>query len=316
MQQTPLKQKTMFSYYAYGLNIQSELYIPEFIQIETNSAKEYDVSIYIDRESEPENHLPSSIDEPWYVNIGLENAVFFLKELGLIQIQNGNRIKIITAPEVADEFIRAYLVGSIMAILLYQRKFLVLHGSAVEINHSAVIFLGASGAGKSSTLAALYANGHQMIADDVAAVSLNTKPFTVLPSFPQIKLSLETCSSLGYNFESLHRLAASETKRGYQSIQNFPRSPLAIQHIYILAFDKEFGIERLKPQEAAIELIRHSRPTTLLQTGGMLHFLQCTYLAKEFPIYYLKRPRNLELLPEFARFIETHATQGVQSLID
>ena len=66
--------------------------------------------------------------------------------------------------------IGARLAGTVWAALLLQRGIVPFHASAVEFEAGAVLFLGDSGAGKSSLLGALLKRGHAMLADDVAGV--------------------------------------------------------------------------------------------------------------------------------------------------
>ncbi|MBE9213101.1 serine kinase [Plectonema cf. radiosum LEGE 06105] len=301
-------------YYAYGLTIHSEICIPEFVCAELDAVAS-DVTVCVKHGISLDNYLASEIlNQYGYLNITLKTATVFVQGMGLIFVEDGNKIVIIPQPDASEEIIRLYLVGTVMAILLYQRGLLVLHGSAVEIEGNCAIFLGASGAGKSSTIAALNAHGYSIIADDVAAVNTTKKPNTVYPAFPQIKLGSELCTSLGYDFDSLHFLGLEE-KRGYRLKQGFNRTPLPIRRIYTLAFGEEFSITPLKPQEAVIELIRHSRPTTLYHNGGASHFLQCAALAKECTIHRLVRPRNLSLLPELVKLVEEHVASDLAATI-
>jgi hypothetical protein len=254
-------------------------------------------------------------DKRLYLKITSEEAIIFLKDVGVFLVRGGREVVVIPAPGVDERLIRLYIVGSVMAVLLYQRGLLVLHASVVDLDGVAVAFLGKSGAGKSSTAAALHARGYNIIADDVAAVNLGTSPANVFPGFPQIKLSPEAAVSLGYDIESLHLLHPREEKRGLSITQGFPQAPLPLRRIYVLAEDAALNIEPLRPQEAVIELVRHSRPTTLFHTGGVPHFLQCANLAKELTIYRLKRPRCLSLLPDLAQLIEEHVARDLQPAI-
>ncbi|MBE9038104.1 serine kinase [aff. Roholtiella sp. LEGE 12411] len=302
----------MFSYFAYGVGIQSELPIPEFIHAQRGC----DVTVHIDNDHTAVDYLSEQvISQPWNLKLSLEESVLYIKEVAVFLVQGGDKIVVIPAPNACDILIRFYLVGTVMAILLYQRGLLVLHGSVVNIHGGAVVFLGVSGQGKSSTSAAFLAQGYGFLSDDVAPVTLGTKPATIAPGFPQIKLSRETAAALGYDFESLLVLHPDDEKRGYRLTQNFSQTPLPISRIYVLADDTEFGIEPLNPRDSVMELVQHSRPTTLYHSGGTSHFLQCVALAKEQTIYRLKRPRDLTLLPELVKLVENHLSCQIQSVV-
>ena len=294
----------MFSYFAYGLRIDSEIEIPEFIS-DTNLVTS-DVTISIDRTTKPEDYLSvEAIEYPWALNLTRENAIVYIKDLGVFTIKNGSTIVFIPAPEALEKAARFYIVGTVMAILLYQRQFLVLHGSVIEIAGEAVIFLGNSGDGKSTTAAALHTAGFKLVNDDVAPITLSDRPAFLEPGFPQIKMSPETAKALGYDFDSLPLLHPDSNKRGYRPQHNFSRSPLNIKRIYVLDYGSEFASTPIPSSLATMELSRHSRPTTLYQRGDALHFFQCANLVKEQTIYRLQRPKNLELLPKIADFIKT-----------
>ncbi len=302
----------MFSYFAYGLGIQSQLYIPEFLP----ATVKHDVTIKIEKEYLLNDYVPCEvIEHELFIKLDKKKSVFYIKDTGFFLVENGNKIAVFPAPDVSEKVIRLYLVGSVMAILLYQRGLLVLHASAVNINSSAVAFLGVSGQGKSSTAAAFHAHGYDLLTDDVAPVTLTQQTATITPGFPRIKLSREIATALGHDFESLSQLHLDSTKRGYHITQNFAQSPLPIRRIYVLADDTEFGIEPLSPKDSVMELVRHSRPTTIGISGGAPHFLQCATLAKKYNVYRLKRPRNLSLLPELVKLVENHASCQIQSAV-
>lgn len=301
----------MFSYFAYGLGIKSDLPLPEFLATDVGC----DVTIRLDVNSLPSNYVPLEVaDKPAYIKITSAEAIIFFKDVGVFLVRGGQEVVVIPAPDVEDRLIRLYIVGTVMAVLLYQRGFLVLHASVINVNGGAVAFLGKSGAGKSSTAAALYARGHKIIADDVAAIDLGT-PATVLPGFPQMKLSLEAADALGYDLESLLLLHPREEKRGYRIAQGFSQESLPLKRIYVLAEGAVLNIEPIRPQEAVIELVRHSRPTTLFHSGGAPHFLQCASLAQKFTIYRLQRPHSLSLLPDLAKLVEEHVDRDLQQIM-
>ena len=302
----------MFSYYAYGLGIHSEIEIPEFIETST----EKDVAITVNKDSSIADYLPpEAIEQRWALHLNRDRATVYVKETGVFLINNGQKIVFIPALEASEQVTRFYVVGTVMAILLYQRQFLVLHGSVIDIDGEAVIFLGNSGDGKSSTAAALHAAGYKLVNDDVAPITLGDRPAFLQPGFPQIKMSPETANALGYDFESLPLIHPQESKRGYRPQHNFSRSPLAIKRIYVLDYGAEFASTPIASSLATMELSRHSRPTTLYHRGDALHFFQCADLVKEQTIYRLQRPKNLKLLPKIADFISQDLFQNQPAVI-
>ena len=302
----------MFSYYAYGLGIHSEIEIPEFIETST----EKDVAITVNKDSSIADYLPpEAIEQRWALHLNRDRATVYVKETGVFLINNGQKIVFIPALEASEQVTRFYVVGTVMAILLYQRQFLVLHGSVINIDGEAVIFLGNSGDGKSSTAAALHAAGYKLVNDDVAPITLGDRPAFLQPGFPQIKMSLETANALGYDFESLPLIHPQESKRGYRPQHNFSRSPLGIKRIYVLDYGAEFASTPIASSLATMELSRHSRPTTLYHRGDALHFFQCADLVKEQTIYRLQRPKNLKLLPKIADFISQDLSQNQPAII-
>lgn len=290
----------MFSYYAYGLGIHSEIEIPEFIE----ASMPKDVTITINKNASISDYLPTeAIEQPWALRLTREKAIVYVRETGVFLIDNGHKIVFIPASEALEKVARFYIVGTVMAILLYQRQFLVLHGSVINFDGEAVIFLGNSGDGKSSTAASLHAAGYNLVNDDVAPITLEDGRAILQPGFPQIKMSQATANALGYDFDSLPLIHPLEEKRGYRPQHNFLRSPLIVKRIYVLEYGVDFASTPIAASTAVMELSRHSRPTTLYHKGDALHFFQCANLVKQQTIYRLTRPKNLDLLPQVADFV-------------
>lgn len=295
----------MFSYFAYGLNIQSEIAIPEFIAADSDCNAE--VTIRIENDRSLADYLPEQVvEEAGYFKLSRTDAVFYIRNAGLFFINEGSKIFIIPSPESSEALLRSYIVGTVMGIALYQQGLLVLHASAVNLHREAVAFLGVSGEGKSSAAAAFQAVNCTVMTDDVAPVILGGRAPMLVPGFPQIKLSRESAAALDHDFESLAVLGSTPIKRGYRLHQQFSQTPLPLRHIYVLSSDSDFSIEPLSHQEAVVELSRHSRPSTLYHKPDAQHFLQCAALAKICPVYRLRRPRNIELLPELVNRVNNH----------
>lgn len=288
----------MFSYIAYGLAIRSALPFPELLR--GGGGAEVEVSV------RSLGGLPSeSIRTGSRFHVTEDDACLFWNRVGGMRVQGGGRIIIEPAPGVEARVLRLFVLGPALAVLLHQRGRLVLHGSAVAVDGRAVVFLGGPGWGKSTLAAALYARGHGILADDVTAVDGDAGSPMVFPGFPQLKLWPEAAAALGDGPETLARIHPLLEKRARPAGRGFPEAPLPLKRIYVLARGPAHEIEPLRPQEALVELVRHSYCARLLQAlDARRHFLQCATLAARVPVCRLKGERSLSALPDLAQLVE------------
>jgi hypothetical protein len=293
----------MNSYSAYGLGIRSEIRLPELIV--SNDNKEFGVQL---RKLE-NNNLPTIYSQP-YLEINPNEIILSIEEVGSFEIREGSIINVSPAPYVEDALLSRYVIGTVMALLLYQRGLLVLHASSININGAAVAFLGNPGSGKSSIAAALHKNGHEIITDDVSAIDFNGDKYRVFPGYPQIKLSDDVARSLGYDINSSIKLDRQEEKRGYRVNSGLNEAPVELQQIYILTKASSQGIERITHNEALIEIIRHSYPTRFAHSEDPEHFLKCVNLVNTIPLYRLNRSSSLQVLPKLAQLVENNLIEN------
>jgi hypothetical protein len=275
----------MFSYSAFGLRIRSDFPLPEFLPADGPP----DVTIRVDRTPAPVNLL----EPPYHVDLGVRDATLAFRRVGVFRLYSGSDILVSLAPGAELSLARLYLVGKVMATLLYQRGLLVLHASAMEVDGRAVAFVGSSGFGKSSLAASLHARGFKVVADDIVALDVDSAVPRAIPAFPQLKVDPEMALSLGHGKGSLVFLHSAESKRGLRVTELFASTPLPLALIYLLGEDEAYS-GSLRPQEVLIELVRHSFPARLLQSGGGPHLRQCARLAKQVPVFrFVRRPVRL-----------------------
>jgi hypothetical protein len=295
----------MPSYYAYNLRIASEIYIPEFIK---SNAAESDVRICSTPQMDIQ--IQFSRENPYFSSTE-GNTFIKIPSLGIFWISQGREIGVVLEEGVDPNRLHLYLSGNIFAFLLLQRGYLVLHASAACAAGQAAAFLGMTGAGKSSIVAALHQLGHTILVDDVTAVDLNANPASVIPAFPQIKLDIEAAKSLGIDPQTLVPLDDLEEKRGFRFAERFLVSKQPLSKIYILTEQQDQIFQRVSSQEAIVELVRNSYPTRFAQSGGADHFLQCVELVRRVPVFRLKRPPSLDGLPEFAALLADHISSDI-----
>lgn len=296
----------MYCYNAYGLGIRSALPLPELL---VTAEIETDVVIQLGKVRA--QFLPETIPKEGYCHLTAQFAYFMWARIGTFLVKDGKEIIVEPFPGVEERLIRLPLLGTVLAVLLYQRGLLVLHASAVAINSGVVAFLGEKGQGKSTMAASLYKRGHHLMADDVVAVDLSdpSSPL-VLSGFPQFKLWPEAvASTLGDDPETLPQLASGYEKRARRATDRFSHKPLPLRYICVLSEGLAPALKPLQPQAAILQLIANSYVARfgnqLLQgAGASAHLRQCASIVKSLPVYCLERPRSLLLLPAIAQLVE------------
>jgi hypothetical protein len=296
----------MFSYSAYGLSIESELVLSE---LSSGRERAPDVIIRTGRIGS----FDPNIDER--THRADENDIRFSYETaGRFRVRQGSEIVVDSAPNADDSFLRACLLGPVLAALLHQRGLLVLHGSAITKDGRAITFLGGKGWGKSTLAAYMNSRGHGFLTDDVVAVNADSSGvIQLMPGFPHLKLWPNSAAYLGMDPDKMARLHPELDKRIHRLDDDFSMEPCRISSIYVLDIGDYEEIRPIKPREALIELVRHTYLSRYLQPTGTasLHLQQCAKVASSVPLYYLRRPPSLFRLPKIARLVEDHVADPV-----
>jgi hypothetical protein len=299
----------MHNYSAYGISISSEISLPEFIPRFGSP----DVTIRYSRDTD---WMEAFADKDYHVEIKHDWARFWFKQAGGFIVREGRNIEVIPIESADESLIRLYVEGMIMAMLLHQRGFCVLHASVVSLQGRAVAFLGPVGAGKSSFAAAMHARGHAVISDDNAAVRLSPRNVEVEPAYPYVKLFPAVAAALGYGGERLHVLHASQEKMAGIVDRNFALGALPLDRLYILRRASSPEIRPLAETPLLLELIRNSVPTRWGCTGDGEHLQRCGNVARRIPAFTFKTFENLAELPELAERVERHCLTGRESTVD
>lgn len=297
----------MFSYLAYGLNIQSELELPEFVSRSDDAAA--DISIRFG-----ETFWTAPKGEDRYHQATDQEINFFFRVAGSFKVSGGCEIIVDPAPGAEERTLRLCVIGPVIAGLLHQRGFLVLHASAIVIDGVVVAFLGGKGWGKSTMAAYMQSRSHQLITDDVLALKVGIDGIVIaVPGFPQLKLWPNAAEFLGLNVDGMPRVQPDLDKVGHRLSCDFSELPLPLGHIYVLDMGDEVEILPLHLNDAFAEVVRHSYMVRYLQSSGTAsaHFRQCTALVNSVPVSCLRRPALLNKIPEIAEILEGRIGQSL-----
>jgi hypothetical protein len=286
------------SYRAYGLSIDSELELCDLVAGPPGN----DVRILRDA-VEP---VPDPCDgSPLWWEADPTRARITFPPVGSFEIRDGSEIVLDVLAGADEAIVRQVVLGPALAVLLTQRGLITLHGSAVAVDGSGVIFLGGAGGGKSTTAGVMHARGHPLIADDAVAIAGTPEAPLLPPGFPRIKLWPEAARSLGIASEQLSELYADLEKRGWSVPEGLAAEPVPPTHVYVLEIGDAVAVEPLRPAEAVIELIRNAHGVMSMKGVVAGDQLQRTAaLAERVKVRRLVRPLALESLSEMAEAVE------------
>lgn len=182
--------------------------------------------------------------------------------------------------------------GAMLAFQLYLRGHPVLHASAVEMNGTALAFVGSSGQGKSTMAALQCSDGAALITDDVLRVDLDgTVPRCHLGA---TELRLRTGSSADELSGSAAGTRSSVDGRHVLRLPASARDLPPLAAMVIPMPDKDGGdlhIERVPPAEALFAVLSLGRLYGWADTSVVKsHFQLVSELVSVTPVFVARVP--------------------------
>ncbi len=288
----------MFHYTAYGLAIDSSLSLPELMPGSAGT------DVVIRSTQITSKPLPPLTLQPTW-NASPREVTVTYPRVGTFLVRDGCEIQVELESSATDEDAHPLIVGPLFGILLHQRGLIVLHGSCVGIDGSAISFMAPSTGGKSTMASVLCARGYDLLADDITALDPASAAAWVQPAYPQLKLWPDAIEFLGQQPDSLPRVHPSEDKRLLNTSDRFAATRYGLKQIYVLDEGDDCRIDRLTPREAMMELLGNSYCADLPgYVSATAYFQKCAALAKTMPVYRLTRPFHLDRLTEVATAVD------------
>ena len=280
--------RALHHFMAYGLRMHSPIALP-FAPSPSAPDQEPDVAIRV-------GAVPAALPTPVIKTRVWESApgAFLINVDGVARYLVTEGRDILVEPHGSDHDVGVFLTGSVFAALLQQRGVVTLHASAIETRAGAVLFLGSSGAGKSSLLSAMLKRGYAMLADDVTGVLLDPggRP-TALPAFPTVRLWTDALDELGWWPRTRGKVREGIGKH-LLPIERFCIIPLAVRAAYMLRPHNRSGIEiETCTLHTAFEgLLQHTYRKRCLHALGQrpVHFRTVAAMAGQVPIARVERP--------------------------
>lgn len=293
-----------YNYYSHGLNIISEIYLPELTEQKISSVN---VSILFGKTDFPNKNFKEFFFSPLTKIRINSNCIYLIWDNVNIFSINKNRITINPESGLEESFIRYLLLGHGFAILLHLNNRLVFHANAVNINENgAIILLGKSGKGKSTTSMALHKQGHRLISDDVVSIEFNENYQTVYYGLPRLKLWPEVIINLNEkNPELMPKIHSNTEKRSYNISNNTLNITEPLKAIYVIERGENTRVKEISSIKALMELIKNSYCFKLFDENELSKNLkQCSKIVNNVPVKILEINTTFDELNSVVKTIE------------
>lgn len=291
-------------YRAFGLRIRSELPLPELDEAPDGPV---DVNIRL----RPISRVPVQTATGDSIEFGDGEQFMIWPIVGAFLITGTDTIDIDPTPGASEQYLAFPLLGPVFSVLLHLRGMLVLHASAIAVDdEQCVIFAGDKLAGKSTTAAAMIRAGHQLLTDDLVAISFDADgQARVAPACGQIKLAEDAEQAISLKgARALPLVHPGFEKRQHRLSQGFLSRSVRPSRIYLLERGTKAEITRLAPVQALTAIMRFSYVTRFdtreIGADGA-HLANCARLANLLQVCRLEVPTGLDRIDEAVRLVES-----------
>jgi hypothetical protein len=214
-------------YTAFGLTFEAEIDLPELMP----AAGPADVQIALGKV--PGYLEKPKVKTPWYEAFP---GRFLLRVDGIAKyyVENGELIVIEPHSAAQPEAIRVFLLHTVLAALLHQRDYLVLHGAVAIVDGKAVALVGYSGVGKTAIALTLYDRGYTILSDEIGAIKLQDGKPVVVPGIPQLNVWRDTLKRADYDVERYQPIRQEIEKYAVPIHDQFSKSAVELGNIVLM----------------------------------------------------------------------------------
>lgn len=317
-----------YNYDLYGMRVRSDLAFPQFApvslqekdgdsggeEIRIRAMDTYEEARFLRDHGKIICGSALGAEKSWLCNRTLEMSV-----------ERGNRICYHIRERGDPGAARTYLAGFGMAMLALQQGKLPFHCSALAAPEGgAVLIAGESGAGKSTLTANLLGMGYRFLADDMAVVEISRgEGVWVYPAYPYMKLCRDAVARQGYASEGLRYIDEKKDKFLVPCAEQFQREKVRLERFVWLGIQSEE--EKAGERSGTITVDRIAGPDSILvyknnlftrhlwknQDPGMEIWQNCLRMAREIPVFGVKRPAAGDSTAEVAA--EVHKLRSAVS---
>ncbi|MHA1528576.1 MAG: hypothetical protein ACTSVG_06125 [Alphaproteobacteria bacterium] len=295
---------TQHWYRGYGLQVYSETALPELLPVAAGAPADLRIRLTPLAERQWTASGATEADADGFV--AAPGGGFVMRVIGICDywVRGGTEIDLSPADGADLVSVRLYLIGSALGMAFHQRGMLVLHGSTLQRQGAATIFVGESGEGKSTLAANLGRQGHAVFGDDTMPLWPRADGgFDAWPGSRMLKLWSDTIDALGETPAQLDCVGDRLDKFFFPNKSAVPDAPVPVGEIILLeAGGAETGVavEPLAGLEALRVISQNTyRPEYVPLLGREAeHFQLCSQLAGQVTVVRLRRPWAIDRLGE------------------
>ena len=293
-----------YFYQAYRLSIISEIQIDAFQEVEKFPPNENILTIQQSDVDFQGHHFKDDFVIREHTTKGflyvLKNIVAFLitdKRITIYPMLNNSKVW------------QSFLIGGAMSVVLLNRNYFLLHGSAIEKNDAAYLFLGESGTGKSSIVAALSKLNCSIITDDLCVLSEKGNQTQIGSGTRQVRLLKETVEALELDSITAIKHPNVQLKYAY-NYENIPKKNSKVKCIVELAVDSSIQpnvkLEKVTSFERIALLKRniYKEKLSSIVKGNQFGFKVIMNVINDVEYYRLIRKSVNYPLDEMADFLD------------
>ncbi len=297
---------TQFFYAAFGLVFRSAFPVHALEPRRLPASQRWDVDIRLG--DVPSPRRPVAIDE-MFVEISADAAVLEIPESGVFRIAAGSVMEVRPWPGATADQTEAYLLGTCVAVLLYQRRLLPLLANCVVRGNAAFAVCGDSGAGKSTLAADFSRAGLPLLTDDLLAIEQTTQGLKAHAGIPRMKLWRDALHAFGQTSDGLRPVSWMEDKFEIP-LSQLASGSFSVGAIYWLrlAENGETAIERLEGAQAVAVIVQNIYRRQFADMAGesRVYFETAARLAQQVPVFAFSRPAGFEHFEASAAALVRH----------
>lgn len=286
------KKVKTYNYKVYGLNIKSEILLPELLSSNNNEYFDVNISYGI-----MPQEVSKEIDDGRFFDFQKEKMWFYIKDIAKYYIFNGDTIIVEQFNNAHEYYVKAFVLGSAFGMLLLQRNIVAIHGSTVVVNGQALIITGIQGVGKSTLTSAFREKGYSFMADDVSVSGKGKDKIPIVyPGYPQQKLCRDAMKKMNYHLEDFKRIDEGRDKYAIPVHKGFIKEAMSLGAICEITIGENpyveseeiTGVEKLKL------LLKNIYRVEVTQYAGMNadYFKNCVDIAKNIPFFKIRRQKD------------------------